>query len=331
MTSVNKLTEQPDMAASGYPVASDKNVQLFNTLYPEDLYQSALSYDPRPDDKFLVTYKKCGTTWAQQIGYLLFHRGLPAPSGLEFLKSSPFLEMEGAEAVRVMHRPGLIKTHLPYHLVPKSLRAKYLYVCRNPKDACVSFYYHTRGITHYNPMDGTFADFFDVFMKGGTEDGDYFDHVLSWYAHRDDSNVLMVHYEDMKRDPRSLILRMAEFLDERTHRMLIENESILEKVISHSRITFMKPHLEEKFNEFFTNPIADDTVLRGLRIRHKRVRELPRVVTLTRKGAVGDWKEHFTPEMSARMEEKIYQKLAHTDLINTWKKHGVISRRDGSH
>ena len=31
--------------------------------------------------------------------------------------------------------------------------------------------------------------------------GDYFDHVLSWWAHKDDKNVLFIKYEDIKKTP----------------------------------------------------------------------------------------------------------------------------------
>lgn len=298
--------------------------ERLNRAYHVDLYRSALRYEPRPDDNFVVTFKKSGTNWAKQIGYLLFHDGVPPSSAVEFMRSTPFLEMYGAEAVEVMNRPGIIHTHLPYELIPKCSRAKYLCVCRNPKDVCVSLFYHTRGNAVYDFKDGSFEDFFEVFISGQTDNGDYFDHVLSWYAHRDDPNVLMVHYEDMKHDPRNLVLRIAEFLDQGIHKLLIENESFLQKVLHYSTIEFMKVYFEEKFDDFFANPLSKEIVPQGVKVFHESMNQFPMTATYTRKGIVGDWKAHFTPEMSRRMEEKIMQKMAHTDLIETWKKHGVI-------
>lgn len=307
------------------PLYMDVDGDRLTSCYSVDLYRSALRYEPQPDDKFVVTYKKSGTTWAQQIGYLFFHSGIPPPTALEFMKSSPFLEMFGVDAVRDMDRPGLIKTHLPYWLVPLSSKAKYLYVCRNPKDVCVSLFYFTRGNSVYDFKAGTFEDFFEVFFNGRTDHGDYFDHVLSWYAHRDDPNVLLVHYEDMKEDPRTLTLRIAEFLDEDVYNILMKNEEIFKKVLNNSTISFMKAHLEKTYESFFSNPLVDKSVPPGLKFFHERMLHFSWQTTYTRKGVVGDWQLHFTPKMNARMEEKIFQKLSHTGLIDIWRKHGVMT------
>ena len=42
--------------------------------------------------------------------------------------------------------------------------------------------------------------------------GDYFDHVLSWWAHRNDENVLFLKYEDMKKDLTAIVTQFAEFI-----------------------------------------------------------------------------------------------------------------------
>lgn len=307
------------------PLYTDIDGYRLAAAYPVDLYRSAIKYQPRPDDKFVVTYQKSGTTWTQQIGYLIFHKGVPPATALEFLKASPFLEMFGADTVRAMQRPGLIKTHLPYDLTPYSPDAKYLVVIRNPKDVCVSLFYHTRDWDIYDFKNGKFEDFFEVFLKGQTDNGDYFDHVLSWYAHRDDPNVLMIHYEDMKASPRELVLKIAKFLDEAYYNLLTENEDILQNVLKYSMISFMKPHFEERFKDFFTKPFQPEASFPpGLKMLHEFVREHPSVATYTRKGIVGDWKAHFTPDMNTRMEERILEKLSHTDLIENWTKHGVM-------
>ena len=59
----------------------------------------------------------------------------------------PHLEEVGSDFVRneatVANGYRLIKTHFPYELTPRSSKAKYIYVARNPKDCVVSFYHHT--------------------------------------------------------------------------------------------------------------------------------------------------------------------------------------------
>lgn len=308
------------------PLYIDIDGYRVNGTYPVDLYRSGVQYEPRPDDKFVVTFQKCGTTWCQQIGYLIFHRGVPPATAQEFFKASPFLEMYGGDAARIMERPGLIKTHLPYHLAPHSSEAKYLVMVRNPKDVCVSLFYHTRDFAVYDFRDGTFENFFEVFLKGDTDNGDYFENVLSWYNHRNDPNVLVVLYEDMKANPRELVLKMAGFLDEACHKLLTENEDILRDVLKYSTFTFMKLYFEERFQKFYTEPLEqEDSVPSGLKRMREFVREHPGAATFTRKGIVGDWKSHFTPQMNARMEERMRQKFSHTDLIDIWSKYGLMS------
>ena len=75
-------------------------------------------------------------------------------------------------------------------------------------------------------------DFFENFLKGDVSFGDYFDHVLSWWAHKDDDNVLFLKYEDMKKDLPSAVAAITKFicqdiskelLEEIAHRTTFEN------------------------------------------------------------------------------------------------------------
>lgn len=293
-----------------------------NANFTVEMFRDALTYEPIPDDKFVVTFPKCGTTWTQQIAYLIFHKGVPPPSAIDFFKESPFIEMQGAVGIREMPRPGVIKTHLPYHLLPKHPEAKYLYVCRNPKDACVSFFHFTRGFAGYE-FDGTFDEYFEVFVSGQTDYGDYFDHVLDWYEHRADPNVLFLHYEDMKAQPRESVLKIARFFDVAYYNMLIENEEILQNVIRFSDITYMQAHAAENFKNFFTKSVKED-LPESLKAFHGATQAHPSTANWVRKGVVGDWKNHFSPEQNARLEQKVLERCSQTDLIDTWRKHGVM-------
>lgn len=108
----------------------------------------------------------------------------------------PHLEEIGKETIEKLRQPRVIKTHFPRQLTPYHPAAKYIYVARNPFDCVVSFYHHTRGfIQHYNFADGTFDDFFECFIRGEVDFGDYFDHLLPWYEYRDEENVLFLTYE----------------------------------------------------------------------------------------------------------------------------------------
>ncbi|CAN7988202.1 unnamed protein product [Ixodes hexagonus] len=306
------------------PTYKDIDGFRVNKYFRTELYRSALKYQPQPGDVFVVTYPKCGTTWVQHIGYLILHKGAPPPSGLDFYRCNPFFEMFGAEAVEEMTRPGLIKTHLPYHLLPQHPQAKYIYVCRNPKDACVSYFYHTRGFSGYEFEDGRFEDYFDIYVEGENDFGDYFDHVLSWYAHRDDPNVLFINYEDMKRDPRKYVLKIAKFINSDCYNMLQRNEQILQDVLKYSDIKSMRQYGAENFRTFFATPLKENNIPFGLKAYHEMAQRYPKKAGFIRKGIVGDCMQHLTPEMHSRMEDKILRKLSQTDLIDLWRKHDIM-------
>ena len=68
----------------------------------------------------------------------------------------------------ILPSPRLLKSHLPYHLLPPDIikkKAKIIYVARNPKDMAVSFYYFHQ----WQPALPTYTEwdvFFEDFMAG---------------------------------------------------------------------------------------------------------------------------------------------------------------------
>ncbi|CAF1044871.1 unnamed protein product [Adineta steineri] len=89
----------------------------------------ALSYQARPDDIFIVTYPKSGTTWMQNIVYNLQTNGQPFDTNRDhFFRQNPHLEIDGETSIEIMQRPAAIKTHLPMDRVPYHPLAKYICV-----------------------------------------------------------------------------------------------------------------------------------------------------------------------------------------------------------
>lgn len=313
-----------ELRASNGPLYQEIDGFRVNKYFTLDLFRSALKYEAQAGDNFVVTFPKCGTTWTQHIVYLIYHDGVPPSSGVDFYMFNPFLEMFGADAVRERTQPGLIKTHLPYRLVPFHPQAKYIYVCRNPKDCCISFFHHTRGFAAYDYNDGKFENYFDIFLSGETDFGDYFEHVLSWYGHRNDTNVLFIHYEDMKEHPEKFVLMIAKFLDEKKHQLLLENEAMLKNIVEYSDIKTMKGYAADNVKRFFTEPLDRGKVSAGLKTFHELGQRYPKRTGFIRKGVVGEWKDYFSTVMNAKMEEKMRVTFGHTNLIDEWRKHGIF-------
>ena len=76
--------------------------------------------------------------------------------------------------VENMPSPRIIKTHLPIEMLPPNILdvCKVVFVCRTPKDCCVSFYNHHMIINEYK-LKGTFSDFAELFLRGSVEFGNY--------------------------------------------------------------------------------------------------------------------------------------------------------------
>ncbi|XP_055937786.1 sulfotransferase 1E1-like [Argiope bruennichi] len=311
----------PDYQDTGYGFKIAK-------MFSMDAFKSALEYKPRPDDLFIVTYPKCGTTWVQNIVGCIFREGKPFTSAIEFLTGTPFLEMAGAEAAKTMKRPGAIKLHLPFHLTPYSKEAKYIFVARNPKDCVVSFYHHTRNIVGYKFKNGKFDDYFELFMKGEVDFGDYFDCLLSWYEHRNDPNVLFITYEQLKEDTKKYTLKIAEFMGEKYKDMLVNDEKLLNDVIKYSSFSFMKETMNKKVAELAALP--RDVILNHPDLP-QGLKDLlvgkdegffdpdPNSVTFVRKGVVGDWRNYLSPEQNQRLNERFQERTKGTDIPELWK------------
>ena len=95
---------------------------------------------------------------------------------LEFIASDPNTKWmsESIALAENMPSPRVIKSHLPIEMLPPKLldTCKVIFVCRNPKDTCVSFYHHTNNLPGYN-FTGDFDYFAKTFMDGTTEYGSY--------------------------------------------------------------------------------------------------------------------------------------------------------------
>lgn len=54
--------------------------------------------------------------------------------------------------------------------------------------------------------------FFNSFCTTGLLYGPFYDHILGWWAQKDAPNILILTYEQMKRDPCSSVSTIANFL-----------------------------------------------------------------------------------------------------------------------
>ncbi|KAL1471243.1 hypothetical protein MTO96_040022 [Rhipicephalus appendiculatus] len=175
----------------------------------------------------------------------------------------------------------------------------------------------------YRFQNGTFDQFFELFIRGRVEFGDYFHHVASWYEHINDPNVLFLTYEDLKKDTSRRILKIAEFMGQEWKRSFHENPELLSQVLEKTSIDQMKKALN---NRSQMPPLRESPYLKNVRpeIRNHLLAfiaalEAPKTGEFVRKGEVGDWRSHFTADQIRRMKERIAQASTQSDFMSLWK------------
>ena len=263
--------------------------------FPVDGFASAQRYRASAGDVFVASYPKCGTTWAQYIVYLLENDGRPLEAGHRLDDAFPHLEEVGEERVRALPEPRLIKTHLPFERAPWSAEAKYVYVARNPVDCAVSFYHHTRGfVRHYDFAAGTWDTFFECFIRGEVDFGDYFDHLTSWWPKRAEPNLLFLTFEQMRASPADAVRSIARLLGGRAER-LARDPRALDAVVHASGFDEMRRDQQ--------------------RWSSARPADMPAFV---RKGVVGDWRQYFSAAQARRLSEKLRVRSAGTTITALW-------------
>jgi hypothetical protein len=263
--------------------------------FPVEGFDSGQRYPAQAGDIFVSTYPKCGTTWVQYIVYLLLHAAEPLPVGTGINDVFPHLEEVGEAAVRALPEPRLIKTHLPFGRTPWHGSALYIYVARNPFDCAVSFYHHTRGfVRHYDFADGTFEEFFECFVRGEVDFGDYFDNLLSWVPRAAEPNVLLLTYERMLEDPGAAVIAIGEFLGGAAAQ-LVGQRALVERIVQAS--SFDKMRVDQR------------------RWSSARPANMPEFV---RKGVVGDWANHFSAEQARRLAERFVERTRGTAAEHLW-------------
>lgn len=92
------------------------------------------NFEVREDDVWIVTSTKCGTTWAQEMTWLILNDlDYNQAKTVDLTIRSPFLEFNGVvpnvphdtlKAAENLPSPRLIKSHLPAQFLPKQLWTK---------------------------------------------------------------------------------------------------------------------------------------------------------------------------------------------------------------
>ena len=173
------------------------------------LHQPGRMLDVFPDDTFLVSYPKSGSTW---VRFLVANLRSPDKNPDFTNINDLFTDFQAfsKRALLRLPRPRTMKSHQYFD----SRYRKVLYIVRDPRDVVLAEYHF--GIKQ-RLHDETYplADYIPRFLAGNTGHayGSWFEHLASWYfSRRNDPQFLLVGYESLHAQTAIELARIADFL-----------------------------------------------------------------------------------------------------------------------
>lgn len=159
----------------------------------------------RPDDVFLVSYPRSGSTWLRfLLGNLLTYGTQTKIDFFSVRWMIPDVHVpEQRATLSALPSPRLIKSHS--QLNPEYPRVVYL--VRDGRDVYASYYHY---LSEQGQFEGSFTEFL---RRENLPYGLWHEHVESWLATQRDASLLLVRYEDLLAHPHDELERIAAFID----------------------------------------------------------------------------------------------------------------------
>ncbi|XP_047965458.1 cytosolic sulfotransferase 12-like [Salvia hispanica] len=254
------------------------------------------NFEARNDDVFLASCAKTGTTWLKSLAFCIMQRQnhqivdaltlenphflVPTVEAVAY--SDKTIDIFDASAARLLH------THLPHALVPDSVRStlcKIIYIARNPKDTVVSSWHFFNSFLRRDEELFPFEKFIDCFCSGKHPYGPFLEHVMGYWeeSKKNPKKILFLKYEELKIDPKTQVLKIAEFLERP-----FEDDTKADEILSRCSIERLKNFEVNKSGSHFVDTPNS---------------------SFFRKGEVGDWNNYLTSEMEMKIDNTICLKL----------------------
>ncbi|KAF4446601.1 hypothetical protein F53441_9782 [Fusarium austroafricanum] len=272
----------------------------------------------RPDDIFITTYAKSGTTWMQQIVSQLIHEGDPTiPTGV----LSPWVDIRIVpkevmlDMVEGQNHRRFLKTHLPIDALVYNPQAKYIFIGRDGRDMVWSLHHHLYSATptfysffENSTCDGALlerpsANPKDMFTALVNDDmpanhcWPFWSHIRGWWENRDQPNLLLVHFNDLKADLEGGMRKIAEFLE-----IPEMSDEKFNAAVSHCTFEWMKENAT-----LAAPPQAELAWDNGAK-------------DFIHKGTNSRWKDVLTEEDCKKYEERARKELG--EECANWLQHG---------
>ncbi len=252
----------------GHAYTSDTTLQLVRDIE---------AFPVGGDDLIIVGFPKSGTNWmnivlAQLYDHWETTKRTPGNVVPEFsVPMRPAVGFQGYDVCVDSPSPRLMKTHLAFPLMPRAFReghGRAIFIARNPKDVCDSFFNNLRKVLH----DGWgWDEFVDAFLRGTMPFGPWLDSVCGWYDRMGSNQVLHLTYEGAQMDHRGALEQIVEFVGPVTPGRTDEVLAVMGFEAMH------EAGLDQKFQPGMAR----------------------------RQGKIGGWRRHFTVDQSERFDELI--------------------------
>jgi aryl sulfotransferase len=286
------------MSATAWPV---KRREMHNHHFDSTVWND---FAFRDGDIVIATYGKSGTTWTQQIVAQLL---LPNADELPVAELSPWLDLRvpptpvKLAALEAQAHRRFVKTHLPVDALVYSPRARYIYVGRDGRDVMWSMHnHHSRANAFWYqvindtpgrvgppiapPPDDVRQYFLDWLDGDGYPFWPFWENVASWWAIRHLPNLMLLHFDELKRDLPGTMRRIAAFLD------VPIDEARFPTQVEHCTFAWMKANATK------VTPLGGAPWDGGAE-------------TFVHKGVNGRWRDVLTAADCARYEAMAVEKL----------------------
>ncbi|KAK9503872.1 hypothetical protein O3M35_010338 [Rhynocoris fuscipes] len=280
------------------------------------------NFEIRNDDIWIMTFPRSGTTWMQELLWLVnnnldYETAAKIPLNdrfpfyeynmlfcEEFLNHVVKINNENPTIVQALTRhktPGYVlghnmksprhfKTHLPPSLLSPKLidTCRVVYVARNPFDVAVSLYHHNQ-LRSAIDFQGDFEKYWHLFEENLVPYTPYWEHIKEGWAKRNHPNFLFLFYEDLLMDLPSNIKKISNFLNKPI------NDDQINRLANHLHIDNFRKNVN----------ISSEPKINGL--------VNPNAQNFIRRGKIGG-NEEFTEELKLKAMKWYQENLAKTDI-----------------
>ncbi|CAH0579489.1 unnamed protein product [Chrysodeixis includens] len=316
---INKVTEEEDKIIKKYYTGYARR---FVRMGPQKYILSAgygdhvpeiYNLDVRPDDIWVTTFPRSGTTWLQEIVWLIANNlDFETAKNVSITKRYAYIDYRAQRfeirpeskdpslkaltwthddfrTLPNMTSPRYVKSHLPLSFLPPKLldTAKVFYIARDPRDVVVSYYFGHKLFRYFDADAAVeMKDFWDLFKNDLVMHTPILPHVKEAWLQRDHPNMMFLFYEELQNDVSSVIDKICSFLGKEY--TAAQKQQLTEHV---------------NFNNMKKKPIA------GLPKKEEETE-----ITFFRKGKSGNWRQYFDEEMTKEAEEYMERNLKDTDM-----------------